>query len=295
MVKLKREDKIKIIKIVIILCAGLVSFFYFGNRLSEPNTYGRLIKILDDKKANVMGLTASTSGASIAITTLPNDIGTPIANQLANLSTYLLAVLTVIYLEKYLLTIIGFAVCKIIIPIACILYIIYILLPHNFALKKVSVKLVAFGIAMLLIIPTSVTVSDMIDKTYEQSINETINVVNQDTKVEENKHDVSKPSEELKWYEKIYTYFNNALEDIKQAVDSSASEAVNKAKNILSNFIEATAVMIVTSCIVPILTVLVFIWLVKVILGIEMPKPELLKFSKNLMSNKVDRVNTQEP
>ena len=273
---LNKEEKIKIVKIILILCFGLLSFFYLGKILSDPNTYASLIEILDNKKANVMGLTASTSAASIAISALPNDLGTPIADQLANLSTYLLAILTVVYLEKYLLTIIGFVTFKVIIPIVCILYIVYILLPHNLSLRKVALKLFCFGLALFLLIPCSVTISNMIDATYESSINETIDNTQEEIDVNNDSNDTSS-KDDLKWYEKIYNYFSETVEEVKNNISTSTSETINKIKNILSNFIEATAVMIVTSCIIPVLTVLVFIWLTKIILGIEINKPEFLK------------------
>jgi hypothetical protein len=41
------------------------------------------------------------------------------------------------------------------------------------------------------------------------------------------------------------------------------------ARNSLNNFIEALAVMIVTSCIIPILVLVFFLWLAKIILGIN--------------------------
>ncbi len=271
---LNKDEKIKIVKIVLILCIGLLSFFYLGKIFSDPNTYASLIEILDNKKANVMGLTASTSAASIAISALPNDLGTPIADQLANLSTYLLAILTVVYLEKYLLTIIGFVTFKIIIPIVCVLYIIYILLPHNLSLRKVALKLFCFALALFLLIPSSVTISNMIDSTYESSISETIDNTQEEIEVD---NDNTSSQDDLKWYDKILNYFNETIEEVKNNITSSTSETINKVKNILSNFIEATAVMIVTSCIIPVLTVLVFIWLIKIILGIEINKPEFLK------------------
>ena len=273
---LNKEEKVKIVKIVLILCFGLLSFFYLGKIFSDPSIYASLIEILDNKKANVMGLTASTSAASIAISALPNDLGTPIADQLANLSTYLLAILTVVYLEKYLLTIIGFVTFKVIIPIVCILYIVYILLPHNLSLRKVALKLLCFGLALFLLIPCSVTISNMIDATYESSINETIDNTQEEIEVNNDSND-SSSKDDLKWYEKIYNYFSETVEEVKNNISTSTSETIDKVKNILSNFIEATAVMIVTSCIIPVLTVLVFIWLTKIILGIEINKPEFLK------------------
>ncbi|MDO4940444.1 MAG: hypothetical protein Q4E33_01980 [Erysipelotrichaceae bacterium] len=281
--ELAKESKKKILIVAIIICLGLFSFFYLGNKFSNPETYENIISILDEKKDNVMGLTASTSAASIAITVIPDDIGTPIANQLADLSSYLLLILTVIYLEKYLLTVIGFAVFKIIVPIVCALFISYVLFPKNFSLKKIGIKIAAFALALVLLIPTSVKISDMIDKTYQDSINETLSVANQEIEIEEQPQQES-TQDNVPWYEKLYNYFADAVEDVKDAVTTSTTEAVAKAKTLLSNFIEATAVMIVTSCVVPVLTVIAFVWITKLLLGIEINKNELIEMKEKVKS-----------
>ena len=67
------------------------------------------IQSLDDKKTTALELTAAATAASAAITLIPGDAGTPIADKLADLSSYFLIVVCAIYLEKYLVTITGLA------------------------------------------------------------------------------------------------------------------------------------------------------------------------------------------
>ena len=43
------------------------------------------------------------------------------------------------------------------------------------------------------------------------------------------------------------------------------------AEKTLNDFIEALAVMLVTSCVIPVLVLLFFVWITKVILGMELP------------------------
>ena len=49
--------------------------------------------------------------------------------------------------------------------------------------------------------------------------------------------------------------------------------AVSWVQNLISNFIEAIAVMIVVSCIIPILVLVFFLWIVKLILGVNVEAP----------------------
>ena len=115
-------DKKKCIYIVIWLLIGLLSFTVLGKYASAPESHQATIASLDEKKATVLELTAATTATSALITLLPGDIGTPIAEKVADLSGYLLIVLCAVFLEKYLVTITGYAAFKIFIPAACVLY-----------------------------------------------------------------------------------------------------------------------------------------------------------------------------
>ena len=64
----------------------------------------------------MLELTAASTAASAAITLLPGDTATPIAEKLADLSGYFLIVLCAIFLEKYLLTITSYVSFTILIP-----------------------------------------------------------------------------------------------------------------------------------------------------------------------------------
>ena len=44
---------------------------------------------------------------------------------------------------------------------------------------------------------------------------------------------------------------------------------IEKMETVLINFIESLAVMLVTACIIPILVLVFFLWLVKTILGVN--------------------------
>lgn len=263
---------------IAILVFGLISFFALSKVFSNPDSYKNLIIALDDKKGNVLGLTAAMSTASIAISALPGDAATPIASQLANLSGYLLIILSIIYLEKYLLTIIGYVVFKYIIPVICILLIIWVY-NNNETLYKTTIKVIIFTAALLLVVPASVKLSEMIDTTYQNSVNEKIDVVEQ---VEDKQEVViQEDNQDKKWYEKIADMFEDTVEDVKNDISSNTTETANKLKEKLNDFIEATAVMIVTSCLIPILTILLMVYFVKLLFGLDFKHPKLIDDNKN--------------
>ena len=92
----------QIIKIVIPLIIALLSVFVFARFTTSTEYHAKTIQSLNEKKTTVMELTAASTAASAAITLIPGDTGTPIAEKLADLSSYFLVVLCALFLEKYL-------------------------------------------------------------------------------------------------------------------------------------------------------------------------------------------------
>lgn len=119
----EQRERIRwIVSILIPLLCALLSFCVIAKYTSSPTMKinAHAIQSLDDKKTTALELTAAATAASAAITLIPGDAGTPIADKLADLSSYFLIVVCAIYLEKYLVTITGLAAFKLLIPIGCI-------------------------------------------------------------------------------------------------------------------------------------------------------------------------------
>ena len=79
-------------------------------RASNPENHKKTIEALDEKKADILKLTATSAAASTAIAAIPGDATTPIANKLTDLTSYFLIILVVIFLEKYLVTLTGYEI-----------------------------------------------------------------------------------------------------------------------------------------------------------------------------------------
>ena len=105
--KVMNNRRKQIIKIIIPLIIALLSIFVLARFTTSTEYHAKTIQSLDEKKATVMELTAASTAASAVITLIPGDTGTPIAEKLADLSSYFLTVLCALFLEKYLLTITG--------------------------------------------------------------------------------------------------------------------------------------------------------------------------------------------
>lgn len=84
------------IKIAVLAIIALVSFFVVADYASSPEVHAETIEALDEKRSTVMELTAASTATSVAITMIPGDAATPIAEQLAELSSTFLVVLCAI-------------------------------------------------------------------------------------------------------------------------------------------------------------------------------------------------------
>ena len=256
---MKSNSSLKIILISVscILIAAL-SFFFLAGILSSPETYSGIIRSIDDKVETVLKLTASSTAASAGITAIPGDVGTPIAEKLADFSEYGILILCVLYAEKYLLSILGSGVFRFIIPIACMLYPLGLF--HDLeGIKPILKKIAIVSLALYFVIPLSVHISDRIYETYQASIDNTISAAED---LAEDAAIAGSSAED-----------QNAIQRIWNALSESASSFAERGAEILNRFIESLAVMIVTSCVIPILVLLFSLWIINQVFGFSIPAP----------------------
>ena len=244
----------KVLIIVLLVLVAVVSFFPIARWAESPQTHSATIASIDGKIDTVLKLTASSTIASAGISAIPDDTATPIAEKLADFSEDFLFILCVLYSEKYLLTIIGAATFKILIPCACAILIIALFWKPEL-MQSLAVKLAIFGLALFIIVPLSIKVSDLIYKAYDESIAATI------SSAENISDDTSALTEAAG--------NTGLISSIWSKISDTADTLTNKAANVLSKFVETLAVMIVTSCIIPILVLLFFLWLLKTLTGID--------------------------
>lgn len=251
----------KAIMIVILLLTAVISMTVISDYASSVETHSTSIATLDEKKTTAMGLTTAVAVTSTAITAIPGDVATPIATQVSELTTPLLIVICAIYLEKFLLTITGYISFTYLIPIACLCAVLYILLRKEIW-KTLSIKLTIFALAIFLIVPASVKITNLVEATFQESINQTIESAQ---KIEEEAQNTNQED-------------SNALLDFIGGIGEGITSLVDNAKNALGIFVDAIAVLIITSCIIPVLVMFVFVWTIKYILGANINIPDIKTF-----------------
>ena len=270
----ERSILFRVVAIIVCIIISCISFFGLAKSYSSPESKinKETIKYLDEKKTTALELSASATAVSTLITLAPGDDGTPVANKLMDLAGYFLIVVSAIYLEKYLLTILGALTFKWLIPVSMLALAVY------FGSKKelfwkIGVKIFIFGLAIYAVIPVSVHVSKMIYSTYQESIDATIDEANDLADESEASKDEDKDSKDSKKSKDSESSFIDKAKDAVNSVKNTLSVTANSVKNMVNKFIDGLAVLIVTTCLIPVLVIVFFIWLVKLVLGSAISSP----------------------
>lgn len=257
--KLSNRNIRKLAITAVLLVVMIFSMTVISKAASDPANHAKTLEALDEKKEDVLKLTATSAAASTAIAAIPGDATTPVANKLADLTSYFLIILMVVFLEKYLVTLTGYAAFLILIPAACVLLALGIWLSRQ-GLKILAAKIAVFGLVIYLIIPMSMQVSSIIEETYEVSMEETVKEAEKMTDEINDNTDSE----------------GNILEQALSKIKGGITGLLEKGEQLLNQFIETIAVMLVTSCLIPIAVLLFVLWIVKMLFGVQVKMPEEL-------------------
>jgi hypothetical protein len=313
----------RILLIAIPLLIALLSIFVVGRLTTKAQFHARSLEALEENKRTVMELMGYSTAASAAITLIPGDVATPIAEKLVDISGYFIIVICAIYLEKFLLTITCYVAFYFLIPIGCILYILPLFTKVGGEVIALSKKLLLLGLILPLIIPISVKISHMIEDTYDTSFEATIQAA-RDAAMEvegvsqEEAGSASSAggiSASLEAAREEYAGGSadvagetgssdpsgdtasglvkdgttltegdgaggNWLTDLWDSAAGSVSGvrdrltvATKELEAALNYMIDALAILIVTTCLIPIVVILFFIWLINTILHLNIRIP----------------------
>ena len=242
----------KITITLLILVIALISITKVAPYTTNEELYGHTTEQIDTEIESVLKLAAGATGASAGISLLP------IAQEFAELAKYFLVVLSALYLEKYLVSMMGFVSFAVIFPLACALLWGGIMFGRE-KVRSLSYKLFITALALFLVIPVSVRTSETIYNRYENTVEQTI----------EEADEISIVNEDATGVEKFIAWVENA-----------AGTIVDYVTGLLSRFIEAVAVMLVTSCVIPILVIVFFMWLIKVFFKVDFTMTDAEKLLK---------------
>ena len=268
------NKKLQIGFIVALVVLALLSGFVARPHFADTKTWDSTIEVIDQKKGNVLALTTSCVALSAGITALPGDTGTPVAEQLAQLSGNLGIVLAVLYLEKYLLTILWSVGLGILIPFALVLFAVSLGIHGRWStsavLRRVATRVLVVAVIGMALVPASVWVSQKVDETYQVSIEQ---AEQKAASAADESSSKSEKKSETKTDKNVLEQLTEGASSLLTSVTDSAKSMTDEVVQQVTDLIEGVIVMIVTSCVIPLLVLVAFLWLGHVLLGIDISGP----------------------
>lgn len=297
----------KALYVALLVIVALVFAFPVADVMGSKETYRGSIEKLDAKAQTVTALVGTTTAASVAISAIPGDTGIPVADKLMDVAADFAIVLGAIYLEKYMLTIFGLAACRVVVPLACALGVGYVLVREDVTwragLRTSAVKLALLALALTLVVPASVQVSNMIEDTFEydatsvssemdaegaadagtaaaatESADAADNARSNDGASSASSGEAPDASTDpigafAAWVGGLGEDIGSALSGAGTALSSGVTGILDTAKDWVARLIEAFAVMIVTNCVIPVVVLLFFVWIINVLMGLNIELP----------------------
>ena len=297
----------KALYVALLVIVALVFAFPMADVMGSKETYRGSIEKLDAKAQTVTALVGTTTAASVAISAIPGDTGIPVADKLMDVAADFAIVLGAIYLEKYMLTIFGLAACRVVVPLACALGVGYVLVREDVTwragLRTSAVKLALLALALTLVVPASVQVSNMIEETFEYDAASVSSEMDTEGAADSgaaaamtesadaaddarsNDGASSASSDEVPdastdpigafaaWAGGLGEDIGSALSGAGTALSSGVTGILDTAKGWVARLIEAFAVMIVTNCVIPVVVLLFFVWIINVLMGLNIELP----------------------
>lgn len=263
-----KQYKHYIIAAILVLLA-LFMFIKGSDYQALSNLNNQTIKSLDNTKVTALKLSATATAASTLITIIPGDVGMPVAENLADIGDYLLIVVASIWLHKFLIGVTALIALKYLIPISLLSFVGFIFTKKVF-LFRLALKLGLFAIFLFGVVPSSVALSNYIEHNYQDSVQKTLDKAEKENK----KIDQSESK--------------NVWDSLTSGVKKLTSQTVVKFQAVLNNMIDAAAVLIVTTCVIPILVLMSFLWVIKFIFGLTIDT-DITQFS--LVGHSIRKIN----
>lgn len=225
----------------------ILSVFLASPILTNPETHMESMRIIDGNKDEALGLAATVTIASTALSFMPDDVAAPLADELSELSTPLLVIVCILYFEQFMLTSMEYLSFSILIPIAlglrvtCLYY-------RRKSWLLLSSKLLLIAVLCACMIPVSTAITGMIEDAFAESLNI----------VQDKLDNISEAFSKIIGGESngdVLAFIGNVATGIGSIFEF--------AEESLGLMIDGVAILIITSCVIPLITILLFVWGVK--------------------------------
>lgn len=245
-------SRVKLFKVLLTVFVMVLSIVVLAEVVPEMKFVKNTIERVEESEKTIARFSGSTIGISVAITALPDDFATPLADTLADMNTYFVFIYAVLFVEK-LIVLEGIKIVfTYFIPAACILYILSELTKKE-VFKKFAIKVVILSTAAVLVIPFSLYFAENIGERYLEYVDETI--AEAESGAEQITEIMNTTEGEQSIFEKLSEAFKSAVQGVE--------DLVLYFKNVIKKFVNAISILLVTNFVIPLLILLFFKWLMR--------------------------------
>ncbi|MBE5865166.1 MAG: hypothetical protein E7292_02985 [Lachnospiraceae bacterium] len=253
-----------LVRILLAIFIFVLSALILANKVPEMQWVESAIERLDESKNKIMELSGSTIAMSLAISALPDDFATPLADTLMDMNRYFILIFAVIFIEK-LIVVEGIRISFLyIIPTSCISYILSVISKKDVFLKFAA-KMLILGISVIVVIPFSTYVAEDVGASYLTYVDETI--VEAEAGADKITEIMDTDNGETTIFEKLSDAFKIAAKGM--------SDLLKYFENIVKKCANSIAIMLVTTCIIPIMVLVFFRWLLKELFSFHLALPNV--------------------
>lgn len=252
----------KLAKTLFFILIMVISINVLTVKIPESKIYEQTVQQLESSQNTVMKFSGASLSTSLALSALPDDFASPLAKTVSDFNTYFVFILAVLFVEKLIVlegTKIGLTI---LIPAACVLYIINIW--HSKAvIRSFANKLLILGISLVIVIPFSTHFNEYICSDYMAYVEETI---------EETNNGAAKINDVMASGSESESFFDKLSEAFKSAIQG-VTDLLTYFKNVIRKCVNSIAIMLVTTFVLPLIIFFIFQWLLKEIFGFYVPTP----------------------
>lgn len=250
------------IQILSLALVGALSFFVVTAALPETAFVKDSLASVEDSSNTVMEFSAATLSASLAISALPDDFATPLADTLADMNVYFIAILVALFLEKLLIRYGIEAAFGILVPLACILGALFLTTKKGI-LKALAIRLCVLGLAVAFVVPCNTYITGIVASDLTAYVDGTI---------EETEGGAGKLQEAMEGGSEDKNILEK-LSDLLQTAIGGISDLMDYLQNTIRKCMNSIAILILTNCLMPLLTFFVLKWVLKETFQIAVPMP----------------------
>ena len=250
--------------ILILVLIGVFSFFVITSWLPDRGFIQDSLESVEESSNTVMKFSAATLSTSLAISALPDDFATPLADSLADMNVYFIAILVMLHFEQLLIRYgvkLAFAIA---IPAACGIGILSILLKKEL-LKGIAARVAVLGLAVALVVPCSTHITNYVAADLTAYVENTI--ADTEDGADKLNEAMEGETEEQTIFEKLSDLFQTAINDM--------SNLMSHFQNTIRKCMNSIAILILTNCLMPLVNFFILKWILKETFHIAIPMPQM--------------------